>query len=750
MHFKAVYILVKYHKTLRFLLGILLSLFVGCQDLSEHEKYKRPDWLPGKLYTTVLAQENLSKFAECLRLVGLDTILDVSGSFTVFAPTDEAMEQYLSENQYATVSDIPIDKLERITEFHIIQNPWSLEQLQSLSAYGWRSGDDANRDSYAYKRQTIFKNPVEKYWIKRKKNKEMIVIDSKISEGYKSVFVASRKYVPIFYDEYLETNGLTSEDFSFYFDRAYEPGNVYYAGAKIVQSDFFAENGFVHIIDMVVSPMLNAQELLEREMPIETYKLFLEMVYWYYPTFEPNMPATYNQPEVRLGGLVDTLFDLNYFDLAFALHKEITGYQGPDFNETLVRHNGLFVPTDDAFREFIDGILTLKSGFPHWIDYRSLPRDISEIIIAPHFKSAPIYPSTNFYQEIFREESRFQQNEGDIIRKEFGSNCTFIGLNTYIPDRVFTSVTGPVFLRPAYSLFRRAMLYSGIEEDIAYNNGEICFFPISDFALNSDSSLMLNWIDVDEDDYNFMELNRSRHQMEFLSRRTISNRILNHVGTSLPSGSANKEFLRTMGGNYIIWNHSDNTVQGNLPSTVGYNGDIVTTCFPVPLDGPSEKSGTWSVRYWFNFEHINMRAVLRRYSKFFSLLIKAGLFDQYSSNSSFLDRYENYTVFVPSDEALTSYQADTLGIEELGEFLKNHFLRGALIFTDNKQASGNYYTTSEAILNIRTGPDIIEILDHTGNPYVLIPEKENSTNIMVSERSTVSSVVHEIDKVLIN
>ena len=369
------------HLTWKLLLGILFSLYVGCEEYSLKEKYKRPDWLPGKLYTSVAVQGNLSKFAECLRLTGLDTILDVSGSFTVFAPTDEAIEQYLSENQYASVSNIPADELERITEFHIIQNPWSLEQLQSLSIYGWRTDDDANRNSYAYKRQTIFKNPVEKYWITRKNNKEMIVIDSTISNHYKRVFVGSRKYVPIFYDAYLEVNDLTSEDFSFYFDRAFEPGNVYYAGGKILQADIFAENGFVHIIDRVVSPMMNAQELLEREVPGESYKLFLEMVYWYFPKFEPNLAATNNQPGVRLGALVDTLWDLYYPNLAFALHKESTGYEGMGVNETMVIHNGLFVPTDVAFREFIDGILTVNSGFPHWADYKSLQWDIVEIII---------------------------------------------------------------------------------------------------------------------------------------------------------------------------------------------------------------------------------------------------------------------------------------------------------------------------------------------------------------------------------
>jgi uncharacterized surface protein with fasciclin (FAS1) repeats len=589
------------HKTFMLLLGILLSLCVGCEKWSEKEIYRRPDWLPGKLFTTVSVQENLTMFTECLRLTGLDSILDVSGSWSVFAPTDESMKQYLSENHYAGISNIPMDELKRIAKFHIIQNPWSLEQLKSLSANGWRTGDDASSNSYAYKRETILKNPVEKYWVKRNNKNEMIVIDSTISNGYKRVFVESRKYVPIFYDEYLNINGLTSEDYSFYFDRAYERGNVYYGGAKILQADIFAENGFVHIIDRVVSPMLNAKELLERELPGETYKLFLEMVYWYYPNFEPNITATFNQPEVRLGGLVDTLWDLNYTDLAFALQKELTGNKSPDNNETLVRHNGLFVPTDDAFREFIDGILTIKSGFPHWPDYKSLPMDIADFIINQHFKSSPIYPSTDQYKKIFREEGRFYQNEEGIIRKEFGSNCTFIGLDSYIPDRVFTSVTGPVFCRPAYSIFRRAMLYSGTYDALANYKGELYFFPIPDYALMADSSLILNWINKDENIYNFTAYNRSRHQMDVIGSNTIKNWILNQVGTSMTNGSDGKEIIRTLGGKNITWDHSNNTIQGTLPSTVGYKGNIVTTCSPVPLDEPADNGKIWTVSHWFNF-----------------------------------------------------------------------------------------------------------------------------------------------------
>jgi uncharacterized surface protein with fasciclin (FAS1) repeats len=588
--------LMRKHQIILLLSGILFILFVGCDKWSNHDKYTRPDWLAGKLYTSVSVQKNLSMFSECLRLTGLDTIIDVSGSWTIFAPTDEAVRQYLVENKYSGVSDIPKKELEKITKFHIIQNPWSLDQLKNLGVNGWKTIDDANSNPYAYKRETILKNPNEKYWIKRENKKEIIVLDSTISDGYKRVFTLSRKYAPIFYDEYLTTNGITPEDYKFYFNRVYEPGNVYYAGAKVIQANILAENGFVHIVDRVVDPMLNGKERLEKEMPGESYKLFLDMVYWYYPNFEPNMTATNNQPTVKLGAIDDTLWDLNYATLAFNLQKE----RFDIINQTLIRHNGLIAPTDDTFRQFIDGTLTIKSGFPHWNDYKSLPIDVVDLIVAQNFKSSPLYPSTSQYQKIFKGANRFHQNEANIIRKDFGSNCTFIGLNSYIPDRVFTSVTGPVFCRPIFSIFRRAMIYSGAYDAIANYKGKLYFFPITDYTLLADSSMLLNWIDEAKNSYNFMAYNRTMHKMEGLSSSTIRNWILNQVGTS-SSTNGTKEIIKTLGGKIITWDHSNNTIQGTFPGTFGYKGDIVVPNSPFPLDEPTDNGKSLTVKCWFNF-----------------------------------------------------------------------------------------------------------------------------------------------------
>ncbi|HPR32629.1 MAG TPA: fasciclin domain-containing protein, partial [Prolixibacteraceae bacterium] len=77
----------------KFLISIavvgLLVFHYSCKQ-DEFDKYERPDWLAGKVYTQIKAEENLSTFAKCLELTGYDRVVDVSGSYTVFAPTNEA------------------------------------------------------------------------------------------------------------------------------------------------------------------------------------------------------------------------------------------------------------------------------------------------------------------------------------------------------------------------------------------------------------------------------------------------------------------------------------------------------------------------------------------------------------------------------------------------------------------------------------------------------------------------------------
>ncbi len=736
--------------------GIILK---GCGKLDEHDMYRNPDWLAGKLYTQLLAEENLSKFAECLKIVGYDTILDVSGSYTVFAPSDEAMDLFLAEYQYASASDIPRNELLNIVKFHIIQDAWSIIQLQMLNINGWIDPDNPHSEPNAYKRQTLLKNPNEKYWIRKKNGDDFIVMDSTSTSMHKKVFTRSRKYVPIFFDDFLNIYGLSPEDYSFYFGRQYEPGNVYYAEARITQSEIFAENGFIHVVDRVVRPMLNAKEMLERELPGESYKVFLDLIYQH-PQFRPNMEETNNQPAARSGLNFDTLFNLSFPGLSFDLHEELTGPSYALPKNTYVYHNGMYVPTDDAFQNFLDEVVTAKSGYPHWPDFQAVPAHIKQMIVKTHFNNTPVYYKS-IGEGIRNEEGdRIYLDEAAIIRKEYGSNCTFLGLSKAVTPRAFSSVTGPVYLRPEYSTFMYAMEYTGVLNDLTRDQGEYSFFPIPDIVLENDSSLIMEWIDFEQNQYSFKSLNRSLGELEKMSRNTLKSRILTQVGTTLPTGSANKEFIQSFTGNYIIWNNEVNTVQGARPNTFGYQGRSPIFYHPEPLEEPADNGKTWRVDSWFNNVNASLYDAFVEYPTFMKLLEQAGLYNPKLYSFPFLEEWNSYTIFIPSDQALISFQADTLPKKELADLLKYHFIDGVRIFTDNKRPWSDYetlrkdesstpFSTYYSTMNIRPGPDIIEILDAEGNPYVSIPEAEMVTNIMAGEYIFIS-VIHEIDTVLIN
>ncbi|MDA3821158.1 MAG: fasciclin domain-containing protein, partial [Bacteroidales bacterium] len=102
------------------LIAITLVSLVSCEDIEDRDKYKRPDWLAGKLYEQILENETLSIFAQALQLTGYDTIINVSGSYTIFAPTNDAFGLYFQDNpQYQeSVENIPYEELSDMVKYH--------------------------------------------------------------------------------------------------------------------------------------------------------------------------------------------------------------------------------------------------------------------------------------------------------------------------------------------------------------------------------------------------------------------------------------------------------------------------------------------------------------------------------------------------------------------------------------------------------------------------------------------------------
>lgn len=751
--------------TLLWLVIIIGVLFAGCQkDLEDQKIFQSPDWLEGKLFTQVQTQDDLTTFIECLQRTGYDTIINVSGSFTIFAPTDQAFQDYFNTNPlYDSVSQIPMDELVDLVQYQIIQNAWSKIQLQSLDIDGWidRESEFYN-EPRGYKRETLLREINKTYQVTYSYQEGFNIVNE--SDQVKKVYTRSRKFIPFFFSEYLDVVDLSPSDYEFYFQRSFDQGEIYIAGAKIISDEIFAENGFIYKIDKVIQPLMNAEEIMEQSYDEYSYSRFLDLVH-NFPDFRFNSEATYMQEEYRQGLDADSLFDLTYPDLAMNIHDEVTGY---NTISSIRYHSGIMVPTNEAFEQFLDDYIR---GPGRWGDLSELPQPIKIMLVNSHMSEGPIYMSN--FTKGFRngEEDLVFIDESSVVQGTYGSNSTFIGLNQVVIPKAFQSVAQPVYLNPGYSTMLQAIDQTKIISALKRLDQNYSFFVPANYNVGygGDSSLVYVVDNVRLGLTHFEAYDRSVFAFTDISLADLRNIILNHIGISVPKGNARKEFIRTLGGSYIRFNNDNNTIKGDGDNTYGYNGDSVVQVTPVIVDGPIENGRTYNINTFLSFTPAgNFYGIISTsFPEFFELMEKAGLYDEIFFRFPFLTEGNYYTAFIPSAEVIERNRLDTIPKEKLANLIKYHFVKDELIFTDGNALPMRYATTrpdeSSTIYNsifstvdIVPGFDEIDILNRNGEIYIKISEGgTNTTNMLVktdTDKNSTSKwdfittgVIHEVD-----
>ena len=673
---------------------IVAGLFSSC--VKEIEKYERPDWLKGKLYSQIIGIQDLDSFAICVQKIGYDTIINTSGLFTIFAPTNQAFQDFFQDHpKYKKISDIPFGELEGIVKYHIIQNSWSLTQLMSLSLSGWIDPFDSNSKIFlAFKRQTIYKG----------------------------------KYVPFFFDSYLKSEGLSGSDYDFYFKTAYSPGNMHFAGAHIIGQGSYAENGILYSIDKVISPLKNARELLQAKYSDYSYSDFLNMT-------------------------------SKYPSWIFNTGRESTNPSGTSATYSLYYHFGLIAPTNKAISDLYAQVII---GPEHWPNTSSVPSFINRIIVNTHTSERPIYP-TNFTRGFLNGEGDYVVlDPSDINQADYANNSTFIGVNKAIIPRVFLCVAAPVYLRPDYSIYRDALEYSKLIYALKRKNENFSLFVVSNTTLEQDSSLLGSGT-------KFTSLSISEGKSVSRDFTSLLIQLLNHVSANNPEGFARKEFIPNLNGNYIVFDRETGFVSGGVNSVFGYEGDSAIYLTPELINDPTDNGNAYKINGWFNFPQTSIYNAVNSYSEFYKLLDRAKLLDKLYYTLKFVPKGEQFTVFIPSNEALKKYDTSMMTQAELEQFIRFHFIKGNIIFTDGKKSQGYYstlridevsnpYVIKYSKLSIKPGIDVIDILNDDGTLYYRINEKNGYTNLMVAEdiSTTINmtnyitnGVIHLIDTVLV-
>jgi uncharacterized surface protein with fasciclin (FAS1) repeats len=765
------------------LIGIFLISFSCIKDIEDDEQYRRPDWLEGKVYTQIEAQPELSTFAKCIKLIGFDSVINVSGSYTVFAPDNDAFALYLqNHNEYNSVEDIPKEELLRLIKSHVIRDPWSVEQLRQLDVNGWiDTTDETNNKPKGFKRETLLRDRDLIYGVIQDDLNKYRIVDTLSSTWYRRHATDGNKYASIFFKEYLDIYGLKADDYLFYFGRSFEnPQDIYYMDGKIIKKNIFAENGFIHIIDRVTEPLQNAYEILNTKTESISYSKFLDLINTF-PSFFYNRDKTNAQPGAKLGYQVDSLFDITYPSLAFTILNEQTlapsGATNITGNPTVRYHNGLVAPTNEAFDAFVNEYLV---GSGKWGSIQNAPDFIRRMIVNTHMSISPIYPTYNNQNGFYNGEKDYVKidlSESNIVHKQYGSNCSFIGVNNAIVPRAFSCVAGPIYLNRGYSYVMYAIERSGLLTALKEEGHNYSFFVESDENCRIDSSFIYGSELIGGQlvsSFSAYQKQGGSWKKNTLTISDLRNHLLNHIGTDVPKGIARKEFIKNLAGNYIIINNETGEYSGTAATMIGYLGSDSAHVINPPLISTNSYNGkTYAITNWFSFSSNSMFVKIStdtELSKFYSLLIKAGLVSNpntLNAKFNFLSESEFYTVFAPTNNAFNDYNADTLSIDLLKQVLKTHFIQGAFIFTDGKTSSNYYetvrvdekstpYTTVFSKIYIEPGIDVINFQDKLGGSYLTVSESL-ATNYITGKLVTESTikeqvstgVIHKIDKVLL-
>jgi uncharacterized surface protein with fasciclin (FAS1) repeats len=755
------------------LISLFLVLFLSCRKDAQL-KYERPTWLAGKLYAQIKTKPELSTFAELLHVSGYDTIINVSGSYTVFAPSNDAFALYFQGSpNYKKVSDIPKAEVLKLVKYHIVQNAWSKKQLTSIDIYGWIDTLDLkNNLPKGYKQQTLLEEKNKLYgiaWSKFKGQNSTInrtnIIDTTATSWHRRAFTDSRKYAPIFFKQYFDIYNLSTSDFAFYFGRQFQAvTDLYYVAGRIITDELFAENGFVYVIDRVNDPLDNGAEILADNSKGNSYSSYLNLVNQF-SEFAYNETETNKQPGAAQGLRVDSLFNVTYPQLVFDITSELTkapqGTFGLPSNVTIRYHQGIVAPTNDALNQLVNQYL---AGGNNWGSIDAAPENVKRIIANSCLSINPVYETDLRNGFLNGESDVIKVDESTIVQKQYGSNCTFIGVNQPIVPRAFSSVSGPIYTRKGFSKVMFAIEKAGLLSALKRKDANYSFYVEPDNLSSVDSSLIYDPV---KDRFSVATLYPGI-KITGLNNTDLRILLLNHIALDQPKGIARKEFIKNLAGNYLIYNNVTKEVKGTGNTTYGYRGSKTVVDIPQLISTNADNGSTYQINSWFTFSINDIFSTISvQYPKFHALIRKAGLSQDNLSKYSFMSDNQSYTVLVPTDSVMNAISTVTAAMTtaQLQNFVLMHFIQGSMIFTDGNMSAGYYetaridesstpFSTVFTRIKVVPGIDQITIPAKDGSPSVVVHESAKTNILTARSLSTTgleaftncvnNGVIHEI------
>jgi uncharacterized surface protein with fasciclin (FAS1) repeats len=456
---------------LSFLLLLLITvLFVQCKKKAFDDYYAPPASLAPSIYQQLQTRGNFTTLVSLIDKSGYKQTLNAAGYWTFFAPSDSAFTNdaeftaYLQSRGFANVAAVDSATAQSIVQFLLVFNAFEKDRLDDYqSNLGWVPNIAFKRRTANYTgfyNDTSYTGQAYKAVASNRNNTGAV-------NSYYNTNDNNNKHIPFFTTDFLASKGLTPSDYTYFYPgSSYNGFNV--GNASVTQQDIAAENGVIHIINKVVTPLMSFDQYL-RTKP--EYSLFRSLYERFMVLFLQNADAT-RRYQV-LTGKSDNVYVKTYSNLlAFSMNSE--NYFKLQDNDAQRDGWTLFVPRNDSLQSYINRVLL--ESYPS-VDF--LPLSVIADLLNAHMWQSSVWPSKFSSTYNFLGEPAKMNAASNIIDKKVLSNGLFYGTDKVNEPNVFASVYGRSYLNPNYSLMTRLLDFE-LKSVITNPSGRFAMLMISD------------------------------------------------------------------------------------------------------------------------------------------------------------------------------------------------------------------------------------------------------------------------------
>lgn len=461
------------------LITAVVYITAGCRKKEWDEHYGRPATLEPPIYQQL---QSLGRFKSLLTLIdkaGYKETLENGGYWTMFAPNDDALAVYLQQVHKGSADDISADTARMLVQYLLVYNSYTKDRLDDYQATA--SGSAGWIPSTAFRRRTAYytgfysdKNADGQPITAISNNRNTIAafpLGSYVAADY------NNKYIPYFTDDYFSSHQLTATDYKYFYPQSEYTGfNV--AEAKVVTKNLVAENGVIHEIDKMVSPLPSIDEYVKARPEYSSFWAILNRL-----KLNNTVQYVYNADASKRYGTLKGTTDPVYVKV----YSYLLSYSPNNENHLMAEENDgqkdcwtMFVPKNDVVDKYVKEVLC-----EYYKSLDEVPVQIIADFLNAHMFNTAVWP-TQFAstRNGAGEEARFDPN-ADVTDKKFLSNGIVYGTNKVQDANVFRTVYGKMYLNPNYQMMTRLLDYSGQKVKLTQANTPVTLLLIPDTAFHA-------------------------------------------------------------------------------------------------------------------------------------------------------------------------------------------------------------------------------------------------------------------------